>query len=135
MVTTGSKGSANTGSNPVLTAKCCSLEKGIEAGRATEWYISDTVVTTQHRGLLILKLTYPKVMRKHLVLYVLKVDRNSADSPERRATWRNSNGLRKLDDRKVKTLDASESDNSVGSNPTFSATAPRPGDRKTRTAS
>ena len=29
---------------------CCSLEKGIEAGRATEWYISDTIVTTQHRG-------------------------------------------------------------------------------------
>ena len=29
---------------------CCSLEKGIEAGRATEWYTSDTIVTTQHRG-------------------------------------------------------------------------------------
>ena len=33
----------HTGSNPVLTTKCCSLEKGIEAGRATKWYISETL--------------------------------------------------------------------------------------------
>lgn len=30
------------GSSPVLGSKCCSLEKGIVAGSATEWYISDT---------------------------------------------------------------------------------------------
>jgi hypothetical protein len=37
------------------SCKCCSIEKGIEADRATVWYISDTIVTIQHGGLLILK--------------------------------------------------------------------------------
>ena len=43
---------------------CCSLEKGIEAGRATEWYISDTIVTTQHRGFLNLVSQVAELVRR-----------------------------------------------------------------------
>ena len=57
------------GSNPLLVTKCCSLEKGMYVSRVLINHYNTEDFSSS-------KLTYPKVMRKHLVPYVHKVDRN-----------------------------------------------------------